>query len=63
MSFPVADVLRPRGVPYFFATGYGLAVIDPSYRDSQVIKKPFMASDHGARDPQRRRLKKGSSRQ
>ena len=45
MSFPVADVLRRRGVPYFFATGYGLAGIDPSYRDSQVIKKPFMSSD------------------
>src|SRR6201995_5739888 len=28
MSFPIADVLNDRGVPYLFVTGYGSAGID-----------------------------------
>ena len=45
MSFPVADVLDSRGVPFIFATGYGLAGIEAPYRDRTVIKKPFGLSD------------------
>jgi DNA-binding response OmpR family regulator len=45
MSFPVADVLRRRGVPFIFATGYGSAGIDAPYQGEKVIKKPFLADD------------------
>ncbi|WP_425352974.1 response regulator [Alsobacter soli] len=41
MSFPVADVLAARGVPFVFATGYGRAGLDPGYKDAPVISKPF----------------------
>jgi len=45
MSFPVADILRRRGVPFIFATGYGSAGIDAPYLDVKVIKKPFLTDD------------------
>lgn len=45
MSFPVADVLRARGVPYMFATGYGSPGIDPAYASPRVIKKPYLSRD------------------
>lgn len=41
MSFPVADILDRRGVPFVFATGYGPAGLSEAYRDRPVIKKPF----------------------
>jgi CheY-like chemotaxis protein len=45
--FPVADVLRERGLPYIFASGYGEAGIDASHRGSPVLQKPFRESDLG----------------
>jgi DNA-binding response OmpR family regulator len=45
MSFPVADVLQRRGVPFVFATGYGSAGLEAPYKDRTVIQKPFMLSD------------------
>ncbi len=42
MSFPVADLLNARGVPFVFATGYGSAGVDERYRgQTPVVKKPF----------------------
>lgn len=40
-SFPIADRLRARGVPFLFATGYGSRGMDGEYVGSVVIKKPF----------------------
>ena len=34
--FPVADLLRERGVPYIFASGYGEAGISDSHRSAPV---------------------------
>jgi len=45
LSFPVAEVLERRGVPFLFATGYGSGGIDPPYRDKVVINKPFSLED------------------
>ncbi|WP_116090061.1 response regulator [Sphingomonas crusticola] len=45
MSYPVAEVLAERGVPYVFATGYGSAGIDAQYRDRVIIKKPYALDD------------------
>jgi CheY-like chemotaxis protein len=47
MSYPIAEVLAARGVPYVFATGYGAAGIEPHYRDRVIIKKPYELSDVG----------------
>ena len=44
-SFPVADVLIGRGIPFLFATGYGLKGIAEAYRDRPVLQKPFRAHD------------------
>lgn len=44
-SFPVADVLRQRGIPFLFATGYGIQGIADGYRSAYVLQKPFRARD------------------
>jgi len=40
-SFPVADVLRERGVPFLFASGYGSRILVPPYLDTPLLQKPF----------------------
>lgn len=45
LSFPVAEILAARGVPFFFATGYGSAGVEPPFKDYPVIKKPFETKD------------------
>lgn len=44
-SFPVADVLVGRAIPFAFATGYGTLGIDPVWRERPVLAKPFRAED------------------
>ena len=43
--FPVADLLRERGLPFVFASGYGEAGIEASHRGAPVLQKPFRESD------------------
>ena len=38
--YPVADVLKERGVPVVFATGYGQSGVDRSI-SAQVLEKPY----------------------
>ncbi len=40
-TYPIADVLLARGIPFLFATGYGRAGLPPPYRDAPVLQKPF----------------------
>lgn len=40
-SFPIADVLRERRIPFTFATGYGRAGIDDRFADIPILRKPF----------------------
>ncbi|WP_395331783.1 response regulator [Novosphingobium sp. BL-8H] len=40
-SYPIADALAARGIPYVFVTGYGEAGIDAAYRSQLVVQKPF----------------------
>ena len=42
-SFPIADVLRGRHVPFVFATGYGVDGLSEAYRDVRTLEKPFSA--------------------
>ena len=44
-SFPVADLLAERGVPFLFATGYGVHGINERHRGRPVLQKPFRAAD------------------
>lgn len=44
-SFPVAQALRARGVPFVFATGYGEAGLPEAWRGTPTLQKPFMAED------------------
>jgi DNA-binding response OmpR family regulator len=40
-SFPVADAIRARGLPFLFATGYGSRIVPAEYRDAPILQKPF----------------------
>ena len=40
-SFPVADILRHRGISFMFATGYGTAGLVAGYRDEVTLRKPY----------------------
>jgi CheY-like chemotaxis protein len=39
--FAIADVLLGRGIPFVFATGYGMQGLLPRYAGYPVIAKPF----------------------
>src|ERR1700755_3506408 len=43
--FPLADLLRERGCPFAFATGYGDAGLRDVDRGSPVLQKPFREGD------------------
>jgi len=43
--FPVAEILKERGVPLVFATGYGRAGLPPEWQSHAVIVKPYSLDD------------------
>ena len=43
--FPLADLLRARGAPFAFATGYGDAGLRDVDRGTPVLQKPFREGD------------------
>jgi len=45
VSFPIADVLRERGIPFLFASGYGSKGMRDDYRSAVRIQKPFLGHD------------------
>jgi len=44
-SYPIADALRERGVPFAFASGYGAAGLDEGYQQTPTLAKPFRQAD------------------
>jgi DNA-binding response OmpR family regulator len=42
-SFPVADLLKARSIPYAFVTGYGNRLIPPEHAEAPIVEKPFTA--------------------
>lgn len=44
-SYPVAEVLRTRGLPFIFATGYGHTDDDGSFGSVPTLAKPFRSHD------------------
>lgn len=47
-SYPVADELVARGVPFMFSTGYSGALPDDRYPDSLLLAKPIDEASLGA---------------
>jgi CheY-like chemotaxis protein len=43
--FPLADLLRERGLPFAFATGYGDAGLREVDHGAPVLQKPFREGD------------------
>lgn len=41
LSYPVAEVLRARGIPFVFATGYGAAGLPERLQGVPTLPKPF----------------------
>ena len=39
--FPVAEILKARGVPFVFSTGYGEGGLPEEWRGQATIQKPF----------------------
>jgi CheY-like chemotaxis protein len=44
MSYPIADALAARGVPFLFSTGYHKDTLLDGYRTFPVLQKPFHRS-------------------
>jgi CheY-like chemotaxis protein len=44
-SFPAADQLRDRGIPFAYATGHGRGVLRPMDRTTLLLHKPFREQD------------------
>ncbi len=47
-SYPVAEVLRRRGVPFLFATGYGHVEDGSSFSDVPTLAKPYRSTELAA---------------
>lgn len=41
MSYPVAEALQARGVPFVFSTGYGASGLPDALRGALVLSKPY----------------------
>jgi CheY-like chemotaxis protein len=47
-SFPIAEALCRRGIPFLFVTGYGSKGIDPNFAAHPVLAKPFLQRELAA---------------
>jgi CheY-like chemotaxis protein len=45
LSYPIAEVIRERGIPVIFATGYGEKGLLDRFRDCAILQKPFSQKD------------------
>ena len=48
LSYPIAEMLTERGVPFIFATAYPTYTIDHGYRHVPKVQKPFDGRSLGA---------------
>ncbi|HEX5454996.1 MAG TPA: response regulator [Stellaceae bacterium] len=44
-TYPIAETLAARSVPFIFATGYGAAGLPEAFREIAVLQKPFRRID------------------
>ncbi len=45
--YPIADVLRHRGIPFIFMTGYDSSVVPERYQHNCLLLKPFTHQTFG----------------
>ena len=45
LTYPVADILKTRQIPFIFVTGYSAGNLDPAYAGAPVLAKPFRFED------------------
>ncbi|MPR08642.1 response regulator [Microvirga sp. M8] len=45
LSYPIAEVIRERGIPVIFAAGYGADGVPDRFRDCPTLQKPFSQQD------------------
>jgi CheY-like chemotaxis protein len=45
LSYPIAEVIRERGIPVIFATGYGADGVLDRFSDRPTLQKPFSQQD------------------
>ena len=43
-TYAIAEIAAARGLPFIFATGYGVQGIDEAFQDIPILQKPFDAS-------------------
>lgn len=48
LSFPVAHILKERGIPFAFTTGYEKAILPEPLADVPVLGKPFSSEQLSA---------------
>jgi CheY-like chemotaxis protein len=44
-TFPIAETLAARGIPFVFATGYGATSVPEPLKSAPVLQKPFALND------------------
>lgn len=44
-ALPVAQILRERGIPLMFSTGYGTSAVSASFDSYPIVAKPFVMSE------------------
>jgi CheY-like chemotaxis protein len=44
-SYPIADALAARDIPFVFSTGYGKNSLRAPYHDHPALQKPFQQDD------------------
>jgi CheY-like chemotaxis protein len=44
-SYPIADALAARGIPFVFSTGYDKKSVPAPYSDRPALQKPFQRHD------------------
>ncbi|MGH6802405.1 MAG: response regulator [Methyloceanibacter sp.] len=44
-SYPIAEVLAARGIPFIFSTGYDKRSLSAPYSDRPTLQKPFQRHD------------------
>jgi DNA-binding response OmpR family regulator len=40
-SFPVAEILQQRNVPFIFSSGYNDSMVPEEFRNERIIQKPY----------------------
>jgi len=49
LVFPVAQILTERGVPFVFSTGYGRVGVPETFKECEVLNKPFELEEFEAK--------------